>query len=335
MTEQATQTATPAASETPTPPPAANEYEALKAAVKAAEAGEESAETTPATSAPSATTEGGTPAVDAPATPAEDDGLPRIAKLLKAREKARETEVAAKSQADSIVAGAKAEAEKYIKEARAAFEKEMADQRAAYARSLRENPFKFITDHGMDRETLINDVAKEGSPEWQMIKRQEALIEDLKKEVKEGRSWREEFEKTQESSRQQARTNAIRETEKRFAALVSLDTAPNLAKLYSSDEIIAKGHTLARRLREETGEEATLEELRDYLEHEAKERMAKIQGAPSSPQTSATKQKAGTRTLTGGAQSERRAVPKSFSAAKTQEEQDALLMQAAEDAMKG
>ena len=334
MIEQATQTTETSAAPT-------SEYAALKAAVEAAQAEQPDlgrAEDPPKPPTPKSKDVASAEAKEA--IPAETDAtedaeLPRIAKLLKAREKARETELESRKQASSILEQAKAEAAKFLEEARKTAQAEFDKQRADYADKLRKNPYKFIEEHGLDRETLINEVAREGTPEYQLIKRAEERAAAAEKKLAEHDKRWEAWEKREQERELAGQTQKIREVEKQFLGLVTLDSAPNLRKLYEDSEIVEKGHRLARRLRDETGENASLEELRDYLEHEAKTRLAKL-SAPATPAKDATKKPAnGTRTLSGTAQSERRAMPKDFKAAKTPEEEQALLMAAAEEAMKG
>jgi hypothetical protein len=337
--------------------PAQTEYAALKAAAAAAfaEAGEGSdapAAPTPAKDTPAAaklgTEMGDTPAAPedhAAADDPEDASLPKLDRLLKAREKARATLDKSRTEAEQLLASARRQAEedgtRIRKEATDAAKREVQELLGR----LKTKPLDAIKEIGWDREQLVNEVSREGTPEYQMMKRLEARAEAAEAKLKEFDDKWGAAEKRNQEAEVRAQHAAIAQTEQKFLATVSLDSAPALRKLYDDAEIIQKGHAAAKRLRDETGQSATLEEIRDHLEYHARKRLEKLsdhetgstaRGHETGPSKSATKQQAnGTRTLNGKGQSERRATPKSFREARSPEEETALLREVAAAAMKG
>ncbi len=277
---------------------------------------------------PKAGTAAAKPVVES--APAEDEPKSKLALAIRAREEARKTVDTAKTDAEALISTARqraeAEADKIIAEARRRGEEE----RNAWRQRFKDAPTAAIKEHGETTvKRLVEDVTNEGSPEWQARKEMRDEIAAAKAELKELRDWRDSQKKEQESFNQQRVTQARRDTEARFVALIPEGSA--LKVLYDSDEILAKAHSMADVYREKTGEVAQLEDLRDYLEEQAAKKLASIRqekaGVP------ATKTKAnGPRTPSSLNASERRTSPKPYAELSPEEARDAM-KQAAEDAM--
>ncbi len=285
---------------TPATTPDATGIEAQRAAAAAA-MGEEPAKTEPETPAASE-------------TPA-DDGMSTVAKVLKEREAAqaaRDDRAAAKAEADA----ARAEASKLKAEA----EQDRAAAKSERERieKLRANPMAAIKELGWDAKRLVDEVTREGSPEWVAQQRYEAQLAELKAETSAMRAWREDREKADAAAKEQQGAYARHQVESRFLESFPAESAARL--LYEEADIVKRGHEIADAYTAKSGKVASLEELRDYIEEQAAKRLAAIR----QPQGDATGSKApaaaaklptktpgnGPRALSGNAASERRASPK-------------------------
>ncbi len=262
-----------------------------------------------------------------------DEPQSKLAVAIRAREAAQKTRDTAKAEAESFFNDTKArahkEAESIISDARRQAERELGEWRA----KLRASPLQAIKEGGIDARTLVDEVTREGSPEWQAQKRLEASQAKIDAELAELRTWREQQTKDAEAFQQQERGRRQKETEAKFVALIPETSA--LRTLYDPSEIVARAHVAADMYRETTGDIASLEDLRDYMEEQAAKRLASItgSGAKAAAQGLAAKTKAnGPRTPSSSSASERRTSPKPNADPSPEESRDAM-KQAAEDAM--
>jgi hypothetical protein len=287
------------------------------------------------------------PAEAAPteAAPAADENVPALEKILRAREKAREERVKGQQEASNFLENAKKqaqeEADRIIREAR---ERADAETRSKLER-LRTKPLEAIGDIGWSREQLVEEVATAGTPQYQMMKRLEARAEAAEKKLTEFDSrWADAQKRNEESQRVYAQ-QVRQQVERDFLALTTDALAPHLRMLHDDADIVRLAHATADRLRAEAGHEATKEEIRDYLEHQAKARVAKIRG--ESPQPNGTKSAPATaskgtekkpaaapRMISAASQSERRATPKTAPQFSSSREEYEKLKEIAEAAMK-
>lgn len=271
-------------------------------------------------------------------TPAADDGLSKVARVLKAREaaqEARDDAAAAKSEAAAVreeIAQLKAEAKK---------DREAAASEWGKIQKLKSNPLAAIKEIGWDTRQLVDEVTREGTPEWQASKRLEAQQASLSEQLNELKAWKEERKAAEESYQQHARVQGRQQAERDFLASVPTESA--LRALYDEKEIVSKAHSLADEYREKSkGQVASNEELRDYLEEQAGKRLAAIRAPQSAPASQAqpaksvaTQPKAnGPRALSAASASERRTSPKPRHEWSPDEERDAMKA-AAEAAMRG
>ncbi len=279
-----------------------------------------------------------------PEAAATEPAESKIGAILRAREKATELREAGKSEAESLIATAKAtaqeEANKIIAAARAAAESEA----AAWKAKFRTAPLQAIKDQGIDTRTLVDEVQREGSPEWQAQKRLEAGQEATRAELAELKAWREEQIKFAKTQQEQYQAHSRRQTETQFVGLFPEGSAART--LYEEAELVAKGHSVADAYYERTKQVASIEDVRDYLEEQAVKRLAAIRNpqsgqtfvpastAPAAAAKPANQPKAnGPRALSAGSGAERRASPKPFHEL-SEAEQRAAQIAAADAAMK-
>lgn len=305
--------------------------------------------------APPPTPTEGQPAAAAP--PADE---PRIAAQLRARREAQKTREAARGEAerlrDEVLTGARTEAERIIKEAQA---KADAEYRAKLGK-LETDPLGAIRDLKWDPARLVDEVVKEGTPEWRLAKQQAQEIAALRAENEEFKKWRgeqtEQAKTVQDWQRQQYRQRATQE----FVSLASAEKAPHLrasaeeafkrleeSRALLGDAIpgprsveeilIAMGDAAEKEYVSATGEVAPLSDLVQYLEYQARQRgavNAPVAAPPAPGAKSAGQPRAqGPRTLSAGVTSERRSAPKPTTHM-TREELDAALLESVTEAMR-
>ncbi len=327
--------------------PQVNEYEAMVKAADAAFASEPEAQAdapkadaTPGRGADGKFLPKGDKAA-APEAPAEEEGGSKISAILRAREKANEVREAGKSEAENLIATARAtaqeEANKILAAARATAESEA----SAWKAKFRASPLQAIKEQGIDTRTLVDDVTREGSAEWQAQRRIEAAHEATRAELAELKAWRETQTSKEQQYLQQQQVYARQQVEQRFLGLLPAESAART--LYDESEIVSKAHAAADLYQKETGKVASLEDVRDYLEEQATKRLAGIRtpaasGSSAAQQAakkaSATQPKAnGPRALSAASASERRTSPKPRGEWDEADLHDAM-MRAADEAMK-
>lgn len=289
--------------------------------------------------APLATTPTAAPPVAPPPPPAPPAGEPtdepEIAKILRQRaeqQRAREAELnSGKTAAERLVedarARAQAEAERIIAEARAKADAEIA--------ALRERPLDAIKRIGWDPAKLVDEVAREGSPEWRAQKALEAADAARAKELEELRATVGTLTKAQQAFVEQQQQAARSRAEEIFFDHASEEKAPNLHLLHGSrDAVLALAHKTASELG--MTDVASIPKIAQYLEYEAAKKVAAIrgQGAPEGQRqagaSSATPagRANGSRTLSTSLASERRAAPRPLEELSPQEQRKALIEEA-------
>lgn len=272
-----------------------------------------------------------------PAAPApEKQGIPKLAAMIRAREQAQKVREEARGESAAITANAmkmQAEAEMALANARR-LQQESEAERARLAR-IRSSPMDTIRELGWNTEDLVHSVVREGTPEWQALQRERAEREALAQRVQKQDEFIERLQKREQEQERAQLENHRTTVYRQFLSLVPEEAA--LRTLYDEGEICAKGDRVADMYRAKTGQVATLEQIRDYLEYEAGERLAKLrQQSGAAPGKAGTKPKAGNgqRTLTSSTSSERRAQPRPYSELKTAAEQRKALEEAAAEAVR-
>ena len=262
-------------------------------------------------------------------------GIPKLRSILRAREEAQRVRLEAKSERDRMVqegAAQKAVAERELAEVRHLRAQLDADRQRL--ERLKTHPMEAIKDLGWTQKELVDGVIREGTPEWQASQRQQAIIDRLEARLRQLDSSEAEQRQRNEANQRQQMQEQRASVVNRFLALVPQESA--LRMLYDEPEIVARADKIAD-LARERGYVAQFEEIRDYLESEAKNRLAKATGqVPIANGKTAPKSKAGSgsRTLSSSASSERRGAPKPFSELKTENERRRALEQVAKEAMR-
>ncbi len=287
---------------------------------------------------------GATAVADALGTDPGDDApeVLSIDDILKGRE--------AKQATRSKLEEQKADAARKVEEAQRKLEAadrreaEIAKRESEYEakmKRLKESPRETFKDLGWDDQKVVDSMLTEGSPEGREIARQRKENEELKARVAKFDAFLEAQEKTQQESQRAAKERADHEAglaiRKSFLDMVPEESA--LRTLYSDDDIATQANRIAYEIRQKNRGElvASFEQIRDYLENKANERLAKIRSGTeqkSEPTKQAALQKSGTgsRTLSTSGASERRASPRPIRDMSAAEEREALIA-AARDAV--
>lgn len=258
--------------------------------------------------------------------PKEEEELPRLASVLRAREKAqgeREEAGKIKSEAEAM--------RREVQEMHAQAKQDRADAAKELARyqGLKSDPMRAIKEIGWAPDDLVNHVVKAGTPEHQMFLKQQAQMEAQQTALDELKAFREEHKQLVEQQKEQQFRQDRQAVVGKFIVQVK-DECPTLYATYPEELIVMWGDKVADDYRAKTGQSASLSDIAQYLEHEVKTRLGK---SATSPKAGATPQRAnGPRTLSNAAASERRSAPKALHDLSPSEERDALKA-AAEEAM--
>lgn len=273
------------------------------------------------------------PAAAAPEPPKPEDDEPEIARILRQRaeaQRAREAELnAGKTAAERLVeearARAEAEAERILAAARARADAELA--------TLRERPLDAIKRIGWDGNKLVDEVAREGTPEWRAQKELEAQNAAQAKRLEELAATVGGLTKAQEQFVEQQRAAGRARAEEIFLSHASAEKAPNLHLLHGSPEaVLALAHKTAAELG--LTDVASIPKIAQYLEYEAAKKVAAIRGQGATEgqrQAGATSQQSpagranGSRTLSTSLASERRATPRPLDEMTPAEQRKALI----------
>lgn len=243
-------------------------------------------------------TEAAPAAEAAPSEPAEEveakepPATSRLAKILKEREQARSVKLEVERM--------RAEAESARKEAMAL--QEQAKSERAKWEALRKNPTEAFRSIGLDPDEFVDAVLKEGSPEWKAATKQEQALESLRSELAELKAFKVEQEKQREEMKRQELEQKREQVYSKFLAVASEEACPHARALYSDREILAWGDQIADQYYAKTGQVASYDEIAQYMEEVASQRVQKVIARP--------KAKSKARTLTAADTSERRAAPK-------------------------
>lgn len=275
------------------------------------------------------------PAAAGGEAPKQEDDEPEIARILRQRaeaQRAREAELATgKSAAEKLVEEARqraeAEAERIVAAARAKADAELA--------TLRERPLDAIKRIGWTGNRLVDEVVREGTPEWRAQKELEAANAAQAKRLEELAATVGGLTKAQEQFVEQQRAAGRARAEEIFLSHANAEKAPNLHLLHGSPEaVLALAHKTAAELG--LTDVASIPKIAQYLEYEAAKKVAAIraQGAPEGQRqvgatsTAPAGRANGSRTLSSSLASERRAEPRSLEELSPREQRKALVEEA-------
>lgn len=253
----------------------------------------------------------------------------RINKALKDRSKAFKERETFRAEAEGIRQEAmrmRAEAEAYSHQVRS-----QVQQLQQWNQLLRSNPAQALRQAGLDPEAFIMDLAKDGTPEGAMQRR--LMEQDAK--LREFEHWKQMQAQQVEQQRRAAEEHYQRQfrsgVETNFIKLASNDQYKNLKTaldhgILSKSALVLEGDTIADRYREATGQEATLEEIAEYLDSQVGSAIQKLSGKQALPGSSgkpARAQQAPTKplgqSLSQSEASERRALSKDSTNADSEE----------------
>lgn len=263
---------------------------------------------------------------------------PKIAAILRAREKAFAERQEATDHAAQIRGKAEQEAAQILADARAKatadYEREMEARRAKF----RESPAQAIREFGVPTNELVDQVAREGTAEWREMQKLRADLEATKATAGKADKVAAEFEAWKEQQAREQHTQRVQQVRSAFLSThATPDQTPYLHKRYDDEEIFQRADALARKWQ---AAQVPFDhaDVAQYLEHESRNRILGSASSGTPPQQvsgisgGATKVKAnGSRTLSAANGSERRTSPKSIDEMTPNEERDALI-EAARDA---
>jgi len=214
-----------------------------------------------------------------------------------------------------------------------AYERHLAQQRAEIERDrkryevIKTDPVRAFRENGWDPESVILDLARDGTPEGQAMRAQR----ELQAQLKEMQDWKAAQEAQRVEAQRQAEARAWdqrrAQIEQEFVTTaLNEDKHPHLTAFYKGHEasLVAEGDSVADQYRALTGKEATSTEIAEYLEDRAAKwykTMSSRSQAPSAAgqqnrpvvtQGRPTQGSATGRTLSADDSSERRSLGASF-----------------------
>lgn len=246
-------------------------YDAVEAAIAASESGKSPDEAVEAGLAKAKSKEApkDDPAKSEPAAESDLLSASQLKKVLAAREAKVKAIQEANSEKQAIlaeVAKQRAEAEQMVKEARA---------QAEYFRKLKTDPEAAMRALGVDPEEWLTNIANSASPEAKLQAQLRAQREELQRFQAQQTALekqREEYAKqAQAAQQQQFRGNVVQQ----FMDLVDKTTYTKALYGHQPDILKAWGDQIADEYREATAlkfgrpQEATLEEIAEYIEEQS------------------------------------------------------------------
>jgi hypothetical protein len=198
-----------------------------------------------------------------------------------------------------LKAEAAAEVEKARQEAREFYQRLQREKAALDAEKqrlemLRKDPIRAIKENGWDPEEFILDIANDGTPEGQ----QRRAARELQAQVAELAAWKREQAEAAQKQAVQAKEREKAQfrlnVEKQFLAAAAERTPEgthkhsHIVSMYKDDPaaLIVQADLVAERYRAATGQEATFQEIAEYLEERAA-KWYKSMSSGSAPQVGA------------------------------------------------
>jgi hypothetical protein len=277
-----------------------------------------------------------TPPAEAAAAPAEEE--PRIAAILRAREKATQEQETARNHAEEMLRKAREESDRILREAREQaakeFQADLERQRAAF----RSDPTGQIRAMG-DPQEIIDRTLYANTPEGRKLLKLETELAETRKQAGAVDDVRKEFSDFKAEVERIAKERAMNEIRETFlGGHANKEKAPNLTALYEPEEIWLKGNELAARWQKSglaLGKDFDFDDVSQYLELDARKRADALRGTPAQqvsagappkePGNAPKVQANGPRTLSAAQGSERRTSPKPLSEMKPEEARQALI----------
>lgn len=275
---------------------------------------------------------------------------PRIAQVLRAREKANAEREAARNHAQEMMEQARQESDRILREAREQAQREAEAERERLRAEFRVSPTATLRQLGTPQE-ISDAVMRDGTPEGRAIQQLQHELAETKKKAGGVDDVRRQFDAFKQEQAQQAEAVMIADARARFLATASKDSAPHLHARYDEDEIFDKGNQVAANWKRgglrlvplgspKSESDFDFSDVAKYLDGEAKKRFAASgltpaqqvsAGAPAKEPGNAPKVSAnGSRTLSAAQGSERRTSPKPVAEMSASEERQALIDAVAE-----
>ncbi len=206
-------------------------------------------------------------AAKAEAKPAGDVDMPRLTKLLRAREQAQGEREKADAYRTTVERDANASAQRILREA---------EERGRELLREAESRARAKLEELTDPESLIARRADANDPVVQLRRELQAERAEREKLAAEQKSWRDEQTKREQERARAEHAQKQTAAEKEFVAQASEEKYPHLTARYTEKEILRAAHETiaeARAAAERKGEPfaCTDGELLDHLESEARE----------------------------------------------------------------
>ncbi len=278
----------------------------------------------------------------AAAEPAAEDE-PRIAGILRSREKAQAEREAARNHAQELIEQARQESARLINEARQRAEHdwqtEMARKRAEFAAS----PTAHLRTLDKDPQNVIDRVLLENTPEARRERAMQEQLAEVRKDAAEAKDVRRQLEEFKAERDREQHARVVESVRQSFLAVATEEAVPYLHARYSVDQIFVEANAVAQKWREgglELDRDFDYKDVAQYLDLEAKKRFEKLRpstpaqqvvaGAPPKEPGNAPKVPAnGSRVLSAAQGSERRTSPRPLTEMSRDEQRDALIAEVA------
>ncbi len=270
----------------------------------------------------------------------------------KAREEARQQE---KQSASTLLDEARAEAER-IKAEAAEYAKR---ERSEFGNRFKQRPLDALKEAGIEPDRLVNEVVKEGSPEWQLLKAQERELAELKAKYGEVEAWRQEQAKREQQRQEHDEWQHRQRVQAEFVQIANAERAPGLhavaerahqllspfmPNMRSVDDwkVLLGDHAAAQYRQASNGNVASLDHIVQHLNYLAQQQALEpasqqshgaAPGQPRAGKSAGQSAARGPRTLSAASAGERRSAPKPPSQMSDEELHQSMIA-AAEEALR-
>lgn len=281
--------------------------------------------------------------------PGEEE--PRIAAILRAREKAHAEQEAARNHAQEMIRQAQEESERLLQEARERADREWRAELERRRQAFQASPTEQLRALG-DPQQIVDTVLKENTPEARALAQMQRELSEAKQKASVADDVKKQFDEFRAEQQRQAQLAEVERVRSVFLGQhATQEKAPHLNARYSEEEIFERANKIALDWRKgglqlvqhgsRKGEnDFDYDDVVNYLEIDSKKRLAPLLGSSPAQQASAgAPAKApgiapkvpanGTRTLSAAQGSERRTSPKPLSEMSPEEQRAALIEEVA------
>lgn len=265
-----------------------------------------------------------------------------VAEVLRKREEMHRKRLDADAYATQLRAQAEAERQRIIDEARAEAERLRAQSTTDLRQRYKEDPTGFLRSLDDNPMNVVDEVMRQGTPEWRAMQKLQQETAEAKKLAEEGRGAKAELEKFREEQKAEKLASMRAAVQEQFLTQhASAEKAPYLHARYDAGEVFERCDALCREWQADglkLGVDFDRDTLVAYLEKQSRERYTKLspsqgvatgsaaqEAGPAASQGSAKKSANGTRTLSVAQGSERRTQPRPLSEMKPEEARAALI----------